>query len=388
MNNIEHGKNIKYHVSVVLILLSCICMLLQMYAIPIKNMSLMSMANRVMAIIWIAAAGMSLFFNGTKDVMEIITLLSLAMIAFVVSLFNYMRTYSLTVLLNFAALPIMLVFFACNEVEDIAKKMLLVTFLVLSFLFINLSNSEAAYRLEDEYGIKYVDDLTMGYPNQNQAAIYLFVCAINLMIGVFYFKRKWIKAVFLLDFAYMLVLLEKTKSRTAIILIGAFLVLLVIPKRSKSLVSSAVLFPLIFALLARWMYPFLKDVTIMGDSLLNGREDVYSRYFDNLSPSVVLFGDLQKFHFDNLHNAYIAIAATTGVPVLICYMYMLKKHIGHNCEMGINKGYESVALVGLVCIILYASTEAAGLIGGMNYAFMSLSMFMYFSKPFAKVNRT
>ena len=385
MNYTEHGnKSKKYHVALVVILLACICMLIQMYAIPVKNMRLMSLANRFTVVLWIAAACISLFMNGTKDLMEIIAIFGLGIVAFLFSIFDNMRTYSLTSLLNFYALPMMIIFVACNEIGDLAKKMLLITFFILSLLFIGFSRSSFAYRLEGEYAIINIDDLTMGYPNQNQAAFYLFICAINLVIGAFYFKHKFIKAVFVADFLYMLVLLEQTQCRTSLLLIGVFVLLIFIPKNIKTLVNVAVLWPLVFALLAQWLYPYLEDFAILGDTFLNGREEIYSRYFDNLSVSTLLLGDFQKFHFDNLHNAYVSIAATVGLPVLILFMYMLRKHMQINCELGINKGYESVAFIGFICAVLYFGTEAATAVGGTNYAFMNISLLAYYAKPFAQ----
>ena len=122
----------------------------------------------------------------------------------------------------------------------------------------------------------------------------------------------------------------------------------------------------------------------MGDTLLNGRETLFSKYFDNLAVDTFFLGDFRSFRFDNLHNAYIAIAATTGIFVLSFYMYMLRKHMLQNLRPEIEKGYEHTAFIGFICLVFYFSTEAAGAVGGTNYAFMNMSLFVYFSKPFAK----
>ena len=125
---------------------------------------------------------------------------------------------------------------------------------------------------------------------------------------------------------------------------------------------------------------------IMGENIFNGREDMFDDYFRKLDGFTLLFGDFWGYEFGNLHNAYLSIVATAGVGTLILYMRMLKKHVHENYVLGFDRFYERVAFFGFLCVILYSSTEAAGLLGGTNYAFMNLSVFAYFSKPFAKLD--
>lgn len=369
-----------------IMILACVCTLVQMYAIPQKNMLLMMLSNRTMVFMWIAAAVLLLFKNGVRGMVGTITMLLLAALSLIITASEPTQQVgsSFSALLNFIVLPLMLVFFAFCAVDEFTKQMLLFTNIVLSVLFIYLSRTRMAYRFDGPYFTIYTGDLSLGYPNPNQTAMYLFICALNLMVGCFYFKGSIIKILCAADFLYMLFLIEKTKCRTSLLLIIVFLVLVCVHKIPKVLIDIAVVIPLFYMLAARVAFPYFGKIRFMGENLFNGREEIYERYFENLDVLKFFFGDFAKFKFDNLHNAYISIAATVGSVVLLLYILMLRKHMLQNYNLEIHKGYERVAYIGFLCIILYSSTEAAGLIGGTNYAFMNISLFAYFSKPFAK----
>ena len=374
----------------VIMLLACVCAVVQMYAIPHRNTLLMMLSNRTMVVVWLAVAFGSVLINlnSAKPVMGIVAMLGLAVVAFLISFSGSLYYYEtgLPALLNFIVLPLILVFFAFYGISDFIKRMLLFTNIALSVLFIYLSTTRMAYRFDGTFYTIYTGDLSLGYPNPNQAAMYLFACAVNLAVGFFYFEKKYMKAIFLADFIYMLVLLEKTKSRTALLLTAVFIVFIAVNKIPKMLLSWTVMVPLIYVLATQLLPSVVLDMEIMGENIFNGREAMFDDYFRNLDGFTLLFGDFWGYEFGNLHNAYLSIVATAGVGTLILYMRMLKKHVHENYVLGFDRFYERVAFFGFLCVILYSSTEAAGLLGGTNYAFMNLSVFAYFSKPFAKLD--
>ena len=365
---------------------ACICALVQMYAIPYRNALLMMMANRAMVFVWLLAAVIMLLVYGANMMKGTIFMLLMTVVAFSLSVADLRENFSgnLPSLLNFIVMPLMLIFFAYSDVDEIVKPMLLFTNIALSVLFIYLSRSSMAYRLEGPYFTVLNGDLSLGYPNPNQAAIYLFICALNLVVGFFYFKKKILKVLCAADFVYMLVLIEKTKCRTSLLLVVVFLALLIWRKQPKAMIDIFILTPLVYAVASHVAYAQFGDIQIMGETVFNGREEIFDRYFSGLDGMKFLIGDYARFKFDNLHNAYISVAATAGIVVLLFYIRMFRMHLVQNHKLGISRGYERVAFIGFLCIILYSTTEAAGLVGGTNYAFMNISLFAYFSKPFAK----
>ena len=224
------GKNTtQVRPSVLVMLVACGCLLVQMYALPYKMMFWMSMSNRVMLVMWFAVVVYSILVHGTKNVMAELAIFIFTILAFLLSVSeNTMKfSSSLTALLNFFALPLMMVYLSFNEIEEITKKTLLIANLLLSFIFIMLSRTSMAYRFEGPFFTVYTDELTLGYTNPNQTAIYLFICALNLIVGFFYFRNRLIKLLFCADFLYMVYLMNETKCRTSILLIAVFIVLVI-----------------------------------------------------------------------------------------------------------------------------------------------------------------
>lgn len=123
-------------------------------------------------------------------------------------------------------------------------------------------------------------------------------------------------------------------------------------------------------------------VEFIGESLFNGREEIYARYFDNLDVFNFLFGDYVKFHFDNMHNGYVSIAATVGIVALGSYIVFLKANLYRNLWKLEDTFTDKVAFTGFLCTLMYTSTEAAMIVGGSNYAFLLACVYMLFSKAF------
>jgi hypothetical protein len=357
-----------------------------MYAIPRKMTSLMAGSNRILMVIWIVFVGVALVRKleqrFPKKLSGALVLLLGSLLAYV---FAATGNTSIAVsvglkLLGFLILPIMLIYSAVFEIETRSKTAILITNFLLSLIFIDLYNSDKRYVFEDVYGLTELDSLTLGYPNPNQTAMYLFLCTIGLAVGAFYFKRWLVKAFFAADAVCMAWFVSLTDSRTALVLLVVFALLIwVTGKRAVTglWVDVALLIPLLYVL----VLPLASSVTVMGESMFNGREAIFNRYLGNLSIGSFFLGDMERFRFDNLHNGYVAIAASVGVPACLGYVHLLKTCLQINRPGHGTPAFERAAFAGLLCAIMYTAAEAAVFVGGSNYAMLVFGVYVLFARP-------
>ena len=97
---------------------------------------------------------------------------------------------------------------------------------------------------------------------------------------------------------------------------------------------------------------------------------------------------MNTFAFDNLHNGYLAIAASAGLFTCVYYSRFLTHCVLKSMPISGTPNYERVAFVGFLCLILHTGAEASYLTGGVNYAFLVFSIFALFAKPYPTVNST
>ncbi len=364
---------------------SCICALVQLYALPRDMFSLISLSNRVLMIIWIVFVGAALIKKlEQRFPVRVAGALVLVILSVMAYFFASINNTALAVgnglkLLGFLILPIMLLYSTVFQIDARAKTAVLIFNLAASLVFIDLYNSDKRYIFEGPYDMVQLDVITLGYPNPNQTAMYLFLCAVSLAAGAFYFKPVLIKAIFAADTVCMAWFLQQTGARSAALLFVTFLVLIwVTGKREVSglWVSIALLVPLLYVL----VLPLASDVTVMGESMFNGREAIFNRYFRNLNFSSFILGDLNRFKFENLHNGYVAIAASVGVPACAGYIHLMKTCLQINRPRRGAPASERVAFVGFLCAVMYTCAEAAFFVGGATYAMLVFSVCVLFAK--------
>lgn len=375
-----------------LIAASCVCLIIQLYAIPRDNTRLMSLANQALLLLWLGVGGFcvvkQLIFAFPAYLFSVVEMLFFVLVSFFFSIIASTGSMAanITALINFLVLPVILLYCTICSIPEKAKEILILTGVVLSLIFIDLYHSDMRHVFTGYYGDTNIAEVTLGYPNPNQAAMYLFVCVIDLLAGVFYFKKKAVKILLCLDMAYICWILVQTESRTAVlsvIILFALTILAQKQKLPKKSVSIAVLVPLAYAIGAMFFETFFQDVTLWGDALFNGRESIFDRYLDNLNVLSFLFGDFGRFRFDNLHNGYVSIAATAGVFAAVFYITFIKRCMEYIFQTAFAKKYTAVGFAGFLCIILYSSSEAAFFVGGSTYAYLISMVFMLCSQPYA-----
>lgn len=368
------------------IVISCICALMQLYALPRSLTRWISLSNRVLMVVWIVFIGWAVLKKVEQRYpAKLVGGLVLAVFSAIAYLYAAVDSPSQAVenglkLLGFLILPLMLLYSAVFQIDARAKTAMLIFELMASAIFIQLYNSDRRCVFWGPYGEVQLDVVTLGYSNANQTAMYLFLCAVGLVAGVFYFKPILVKMLFAADALCMVWFLQQTGARTAILLFVVFLVLIFVAgKREVSdvWIYIALLAPLVYVLIL----PLASDVTVMGESVFNGREAVYNRYLGNLTFGSFFLGDMNRFKFENLHNGYIAIAASVGVPACAGYVHLLKACLQSNRPRLGAPAFERVAFLGFLCAVMYTSAEAAFFVGGSTYAMLVFGLCVLFAKP-------
>ena len=373
-----------------MIVFSCVCIILQLYSIPRKINLLLSLANYGHVFIWIILGGWRIFRRFAHSIPNMILPALVAIMSAVISCFLTITQYSgvtslsVTALINFFVLPAMLMHCAIYPIPHKSKQLVIGTGVVMSLVYINLYHSEYRTVFETKYGRFFGEEVTLGYPNPNQTAMFLFVAMVILSIGIFWVKKPLVKTLLIADAAYMAVMLEQTKSRAGLLLLIIFLSAIFLMRKREipsKLVKLVVLLPFIYAIVAMFFIETFGDVTLWGESIFNGREGVYGKYLDNISLVNFILGDFARFRFENLHNSYVSIAATAGIVTVICFVYFLRQLLLFNHGNAMTSWYSKIAYIGVLCVIIHSCGEAAFLVSGSTYAFLVFMIVMMFSSP-------
>ncbi|MBR5569908.1 MAG: hypothetical protein IKW10_03345 [Oscillospiraceae bacterium] len=387
----EQRDNITHY----MIAISCVCIILQLYSIPRKISSLLSLANYGHIFIWVILGGWRIFKRFAHAIPNIILpvfiVIASAALSCFVTILNYsgVITTSVTALVNFLVLPAMLMHCAIYPIPQKSKRLVVVVGVIMSLVFIDLYRSEYRTVFETEYGRFYGDEVTLGYPNPNQTAMFLFVAMVILSIGVFFVQKVFLKVLLIADAAYMGIMLEQTQSRAGLLLLIIFLTTICVIRKwsiSQKIVKLVVLLPCIYAIIAMFYLETFGDLTLWGESIFNGREGVYGRYLENLNTLNFVLGDFARFSFANLHNSYVSIAATAGIVTVVSFVYFFRQFLLSNHECAMTQGYAKIAYIGFLCIIIHSCAEAAFLVAGSIYAFLVFMVVMMFSQPIYEYN--
>lgn len=374
-----------------LITLSCVCLIVQLYAMPREISSLMSLSNRLLLILWLGVGSVCILKEiaqgFSSDMASFMWLLVFVAFAFLCSVLSAAGAIvrNITSLFNFIVFPVMLLYSVYFGVPKKAKTVILLSNVALSVVFIDLYNSNYRNYFRGSYSIVDLNSVTLGYSNPNQSAMFLFVCALLLFVSIFYFSKKIVKLALVADMAYICKMLYETESRTALMVLIVFALLWLLSRKfrvTKTWITVTLLVPLVYAIAALFFLDTLADVKVWGEDLFNGREDIFKSFMNNLNIFTFVFGDYARFSFENLHNSYISIAATAGVFSAICFALLLNKFMVRNLEVACEEKYKKIAFIAFLCVTLYSSSEAAFFVGGSTYAFMVFAIFLLFCRPF------
>lgn len=303
-------------------------------------------------------------------------LLSVVVLCSVIISFSW-QYRNIVVALSFLELPLFFLAYKKDSSKYVARA-IYATFLILSVVYSIISLTPLANIYYTEYGSRQKEFLTLGYNNPNETAMYLFVCLIVLIVLFSKLKHRLGRLIVAVDIGLILRLLVLTQSRTAILMSCLFILLAMVYKKgytSKQFRIFCLFLPVLFIFLIFLNQYFDLDIYILSETLDTGRSDIYSTVLNEMSLSDFLFG-VFEFQFQNLHNAYWSIFATIGFIGVILFISILDIKLRQLQERARVENDMRIALIGLLCIILYTSTEAAYLTAGGTWAASVMSVFL------------
>ena len=383
----EKGYSLLY----LAILGSCACAVVQLYALPRHNVLLISLSAWALQLIWLVMGAWTMVARiGKVFPRKLVSFLLLVLFSVLVCGISVAGDMGSMMpvgikLAGFLSLPIMLLCSAMDRTEKV-KKIILGFFVVASVIFVDLYHSSLRHVFYGEYGVTYLNEVTLGYDNPNATAMYLMVCVIGLIVGAFYCRTIVVKLFFFADAIYMTWIVLQTESRAALVLLFVFAIMVCNVKRWKitsRTVRVVIICPLIVMILPI-LIPGIERLYFLGSALYNGREQLTFEYVDNMSVIRFFVGNMASYGLGNLHNGYLAIMASLGVPVCVCYMTFLVRNLISNLPDRNKPMYMRVAFMGFLCIVLQTSAEAAFFASGGLFAFLVYSVYTLFGQPYAQ----
>lgn len=292
--------------------------------------------------------------------------------------FSFTFSYrSIVVALCFLEIPLFMQAYTETERESV-RKAIYYCFICLSLYYLLLSFTSVSHAYATKYGTVWMEYLTLGYDNPNETAIHLFSCLIVLLSGSFAFERRWSRVLITADAVMVSVLLTLTLSRTGIIM-GAFLWISVWWFRKRRIPTAvrvvSFVVPVAFLLATLALENASIDWIVLGESIRTGRYDVYEKVLQGMSGIRFFVGDY-TFEFQNLHNGFWALFATLGVVGVIPFLWFFYAKLRETHRRVGETPTRKAALLGLLCILIYTSTEAAFLVTGSVYAAEVVSVYL------------
>ena len=359
--------------------LSVIAMVMVLMALPYKRSAIVSMGVYMIAAIALMLIIKLLYEQSSSMPRPVFYMLALLIIT-VVSAFVFSSVgvwQGAIKILCFMEIPVFMLGFQ----KRVGKAMLPQVFLaqyVLSWHYVILSNSNRAHHYISEYGETTIKQLTLGYNNPNEAAIYLLCCFMVLCTAIPFFSRVLLKGVFAINAILVFRLLALTESRTAIFLAIVTIVALLFGRKlriRKSYIRTALLVPVVAILAIYFFDSKLAEWKLLGFSLEMGRKNVFDQVFDVLEFHEIFVGDFATHWFANLHNVYISIFGTIGIFGAIVYalfMFSTMYDVAGDGNLAI---YKKIGLVNVLLLIIQSSTEAALFVSGSAFAMSFVSVY-------------
>ena len=275
----------------------------------------------------------------------------------------------------FLMLPTCLVLYKRVEHVKRLKNAIYIANMGYVLLFVVLSRASNSHYAYGAFGIEVVDELTLGYKNANETAIYLMLSYWIMIISLFDAKRWLMKLIRLACSGILGYMLWQTGSRICIILAVAATLLFLVRRFftvKRALRTVIILMPLVTFLVVLLFHEKIETMTLMDEALDTGRFGLYQNFVSHLRVRNVAFGNGIS---GNLHNSYISVAATYGFPVAIMYIELL-----HSGLREIEKNNKVCriygAYLGVLMVIAHGVAEGTLLTAGAVYAGLAGLLFV------------
>lgn len=283
---------------------------------------------------------------------------------------------ALVPMICFLEFPILISTFSYNKQQ--VKRLIYTAFLLLSFLFIGLRFSSLAFLYRGDYGDIIHDALTLGYANPNQTAIYLSFAVFILVSATADTRKPFNKLLLSLLVCFLVFMIFETRSRTAIVAISLFLLVLLFKKTSSAnrfLSKYALYIPLVFALILTFNKRLNLDFVFLGDAFDTGRRQIYQDALTSLNTiPKILFGNYLEYRSHNLHNVFVSVLVEYGAFSLIAFLLLLKNSIAKTLRLG-PKQFFRPAFLSFLFMLVFSSTEASFFIAGSFFAVSAFCLY-------------
>ncbi|MBQ8747339.1 MAG: hypothetical protein IJZ08_05660 [Clostridia bacterium] len=279
---------------------------------------------------------------------------------------------SFVALFCFWEIPIFLQFSTQNITRNFAKKVYYL-FLGLATYYLFLALSPLAFNYKGPYGIVQLSSLTLGYQNPNQTGMYLLVCFFILLGATTFFEEmKW-KIIYAAASAVVGILIILTDSRACILLAIGYTIYYIFFRKNSWPALTAILTKIAF-IIPIAVFVFIigfqqtsQNIQLLGEVFDTGRFAIYTDVFKQYNFMEFVLGSFVEYRYENLHNAYLSVFATSGIFVVVFFVLFLR---GRFLEIhkNVTRCYQQLAYIGLLMLIVHMSIEAAFFTAGSVYA--------------------
>ncbi len=250
------------------------------------------------------------------------------------------------------------------------KKVIYAFSFLYTLVFIYLYLSGYAYVAYNSYGQFVSEDLTLGYDNPNETAMYLLVCYMIMLVAFVQEQNKSYRACIGILAAVLLFFILLAGSRMSIILVLIFTLAFLFKlyeRIGRKIQNIVVLLPFASIILMLIFPDFFAELTILGEAADTGRYGLYINALDSLTFFSFLGGNLKTYAGHNLHNSYLTIIITYGVIVFCFYFALLKTTLSRLAKQISSKPC-ALAHVAVLVIVLHGMAEGTFLVAGTVYA--------------------
>lgn len=259
-----------------------------------------------------------------------------------------------------------------GRVKDL-KKAIHIANACYALLLIALSfapNSHIAY---GRYGLEEVEELTLGFQNPNETAIYLMLTFFALATAFVGEKKGLLKWSCGLLAALMFYMILQTQSRTCIVLAVAFLILALLQKKfrlKENTLKAAVCLPACVLIIMMEFPQWVASLRFMGEVADTGRIQLFNAFFRDWDLGIAILGSFSQYGGSNMHNSFLTLMAMFGIPAAIYYMYFFyKATTAYHPKVDSPASY--LGYVGWLMVIVHGVAEGTLLAAGTVYAGMA-----------------
>lgn len=232
--------------------------------------------------------------------------------------------------------------------------------------------------------IMYGSGLTLGFANPNFFAFWIFHAIIYCAIYLAGEKERLKKCIVSIFMVGLLALLNETRSRSVLVALFAFFVLIFIRavnnkfslKKSQivMLCTIPLLIPIFYNVIITNLSSFFSFIVSEGKSL-SSRTVPWTFAFEHIMrhPLFGSYNEAVDFELWHMHNIYLEVMTSYGLVVFVAFFALLVKMI-----LALNEQHITlpryVAVSGLICVMIYSTFEASLITGCLGLIYLTAGL--------------